>query len=132
MSRVFDLVADRRLHSISADANVFEAARLMADQRIGALPVLRDGELLGIISERDVLTRVVAQGRSPGATKVSEVMTANPRTVSIDESAQTCLFIMRELGFRHLPICEGKQLKAMISLRDITFHFLDLKKKEVA
>ena len=62
---------------------------------------------------------VVAAGRTPGTTAVSEVMTANPRAVNLDESIEECLFIMHEFGFRHLPIVEGKQLKGLVSLRDI-------------
>ena len=81
--------------------------------------MLRDGELAGIFSERDIMNRVVAAGRSPGQTRVSEVMTANPRAVSVEETVENCLFIMREFGFRHLPITEGKKLKGLVSLRDI-------------
>ena len=58
-------------------------------------------------------------GRQPGLTAVSEVMTANPRAVGLDETIEECLFIMHEFGFRHLPIVEGKELKGLVSLRDI-------------
>ncbi|HEV2326606.1 MAG TPA: CBS domain-containing protein, partial [Terracidiphilus sp.] len=88
----------------------------------GALPVLRDGTLAGILSERDIMNRVVAVGRTPGTTAVSEVMTANPRAVAADESIEECLFIMREFGFRHLPIVEGKELRGLVSLRDVLMH----------
>jgi CBS domain-containing protein len=84
--------------------------------------VLRDGDLAGILSERDIMNRVVAVGRTPGTTAVSEVMTANPRAVGADESIEECLFIMREFGFRHLPIVDGKDLKGLISLRDVLMH----------
>jgi CBS domain-containing protein len=91
----------------------------MMEHNIGALPVLRDGVLTGIVSERDIMNRVVAVGRTPGTTAVSEVMTANPRAVDAEESIEECLFIMREFGFRHLPIVEGKELKGVVSLRDV-------------
>jgi CBS domain-containing protein len=81
--------------------------------------VLRSGELVGILSERDIMNRVVAVGRTPGTTAVSEVMTANPRSVAADESLEECLFIMREFGFRHLPIVEGKEVKGLVSVRDV-------------
>ncbi|HKN31872.1 MAG TPA: CBS domain-containing protein [Terriglobales bacterium] len=119
MARIFDLVKERRVYSIDADSTVVEAARFMMEHNIGALPVVRNGELVGIFSERDVMNRVVAVGRMPGQTRVSEVMTVNPRSVTTDESIDECLFLMREFGFRHLPICEGKQLKGLVSLRDI-------------
>src|SRR6202166_4802554 len=114
-----DLVKDRKIYSIDADRTVLEAARFMMENNIGAVPVLRNGELAGIFSERDVMNRVVAAGRNPAYTAVSEVMTANPRAVNLDESIEECLFIMEEFGFRHLPIVEGKQLKGLVSLRDI-------------
>jgi CBS domain-containing protein len=119
MASIYDLVKDRRVYSVDADNTVVEAARFMMEHNIGALPVLRNGELVGIFSERDIMNRVVAVGRMPGQTRVSEVMTANPRTVSVDETVDNCLFLMREFGFRHLPICEGKTLKGLVSLRDV-------------
>lgn len=119
MSTLRDLVKDRKVYSINADGTVLEAARFMMEHNIGALPVLRNGELAGIFSERDIMNRVVAVGRTPGHTAVSEVMTANPRAVNLDETIEECLFIMHEFGFRHLPIVDGKELKGLVSLRDI-------------
>jgi CBS domain-containing protein len=110
MTTLRELIKDRRLYSVDANRTVLEAARYMLEHNIGALPVLRDGNLTGILSERDIMNRVVAVGRTPGTTAVSEVMTANPRAVPADESIEECLFIMREFGFRHLPIVEGKEL----------------------
>jgi CBS domain-containing protein len=119
VASIYDLVKDRRVYSVDADKTVVEAARFMMEHNIGALPVLRNGELVGIFSERDIMNRVVAVGRMPGQTRVAEVMTTNPRTVSVDETVDNCLFLMREFGFRHLPICEGKTLKGLVSLRDV-------------
>src|SRR5258708_11379393 len=119
MSTLRDLVKDRKVYSIEAGRTVLEAARFMMEHNIGALPVMRDGKLAGIFSERDVMNRVVAVGRTPGTTEVGEVMTANPRAVEADESIEECLFIMREFGFRHLPIIEGEELKGLVSLRDL-------------
>jgi len=119
MSTVYDLVKDRRVYSIDADQSVLEAARFMMEHSIGALPVLRNGELVGIFSERDVMNRVVAVGRMPGTTKIAEVMTANPRGVDVGESVEECLFLMKEFGFRHLLIVSGKELKGLVSLRDL-------------
>jgi CBS domain-containing protein len=132
MTLVADLIADRKLYAVDTDDMVVEAARLMSEHRIGALPVLHDGELVGVFSERDIVSRVVAGARHPGATPVAEVMTPNPRTVSIDEDVETCLFVMCELGFRHLPVCEGKTVKGMLSLQDIMFHDLKTKRARVA
>jgi len=122
MAILRDLVKDRKVYSIDAARTVLEAARYMMERNVGALPVLRNGELAGILSERDIMNRVVAVGRTPGTTAVSEVMTANPRAVATDESIEECLFIMREFGFRHLPIVDGKELKGLVSLRDVLMH----------
>jgi CBS domain-containing protein len=130
MAPIYDLVKDRRVYSIDAERTVLEAARFMMEHHIGALPVLRNGELVGIFSERDVMNRVVAVGRMPGTTKVSEVMTANPKAVSVDETIENCLFLMREFGFRHLPITDGKELKGLVSSRDILLRYVAQKEAE--
>jgi CBS domain-containing protein len=122
MSTLRDLVKDRKVYSIDAGNTVLEAARFMTEHNIGALPVLRNGQLAGIFSERDIMNRVVAAGRTPGHTTVGEVMTPNPRAVNLDESIEECMFIMHEFGFRHLPIVDGKDLKGLVSLRDIVMH----------
>ncbi len=122
MTTLRELVKDRKLYSVKDSHTVLEAARYMMEYNIGAVPVLRDGDLAGIISERDIMNRVVAVGRTPGTTAVSEVMTPNPRSVAADETIDECLFIMREFGFRHLPVMEGKELKGVVSLRDVVMH----------
>jgi CBS domain-containing protein len=130
MGQVYDIVKDRRVYSIDADSTVLEAARFMMEHSIGALPVLRNGDIVGIISERDVMNRVVAAARLPGTTKVAEVMTANPKSINVDETIDNCLFLMREFGFRHLPITDGKQLKGLVSLRDILLRYVSQKEAE--
>jgi CBS domain-containing protein len=130
MALIYDLVKDRRVYSTEADSTVLEASRFMMEHNIGALPVMRDGELVGIVSERDVMNRVVAQGRMPGTTKVSEIMTPNPKSIHVSESVENGLFLMREFGFRHLPITDGKQLKGLVSLRDLLLRYVSQKEAE--
>lgn len=130
MAQIFDLLKDRRVYSVNADTTVLEAARLMMEHNIGALPVLRDGELAGIFSERDIMNRVVALGRMPGTTKVSEVMTPKPKSVASNETVENSLFLMREFGFRHLPIVDGGQLKGLVSLRDVLMRYFNQKEAE--
>jgi CBS domain-containing protein len=122
MATLREIVNQRKVYSVDAARSVLDAARFMMEHNIGALPVLRGEDLVGIISERDIMNRVVAAGRMPGMTAISEVMTANPRAVSADETVEECLFIMREFGFRHLPIVDGRELKGLVSLRDILMH----------
>lgn len=124
MASVYDLVKNRPVLSIEAERTVLEAARFMRERNIGVLPVLRNGQLVGIFSERDVMNRVVAVGRLPGTTKVSEVMTPNPKTVGAHETLENCLFLMREFGFRHLLILDAGELNGLVSLRDILMHYV--------
>jgi CBS domain-containing protein len=130
MTLIHDLVKDRKVYSIEADRTVLEGARFMMEHNIGALPVLRTGELVGIFSERDIMNRVVAVGRMPGTTKISEVMTPNPKTVGVNETVEECLFLMREFGFRHVLIAEGKELKGLVSLRDLLLRYVSQKEAE--
>ncbi len=130
MVLIYDLVKDRRVLTTAADSTVLEAARFMMENHIGAVPVLRNGELVGIFSERDVMNRVVASGRAPGTTRVSEVMTSNPKTVAMDETVENCLFMMREFGFRHVLITDGKNVKGLVSLRDILLRYVAEKERE--
>jgi CBS domain-containing protein len=130
MSQIYDLLKEEP-HCVAANETVLEAARLMVAHNIGAVPVLRDGELVGIFSERDIMKRVVAEGRDPAHTRVSEVMTTNPTVVDVKESVEHCMVLMKEHGFRHLPICDGKKLKGFVSLRDILLRDLTEKDEEV-
>jgi CBS domain-containing protein len=131
MAKIYDLIKDNETHTVTADQTVLEAAREMVASNIGAVPVLREGELVGIFSERDIMKRVVAEGRDPARTRVSEVMTANPLTVDIRDSVEHCMMLMKQNAFRHLPICDGKMLKGMVSLRDILLRDLTEKDEEV-
>jgi CBS domain-containing protein len=119
-----DLLKNQKVHFVDAEQTVLEAARLMMEHNFGAVPVTRNGELVGIFSERDIMTRVVADARTPGATKIAEVMTPNPKSVAPNESVEDCLFLMREYGFRHLLVMEGKDVKGVVSLRDILVNYL--------
>ncbi|HXP47450.1 MAG TPA: CBS domain-containing protein [Terriglobales bacterium] len=131
MAKIYDLIKDNQPHAMMADQTVLEAAREMVASNIGAVPVLRDGELVGIFSERDIMKRVVAAGRDPARTRISEVMTADPLTVDIREGIEHCMVLMKQHGFRHLPVCDGKKLKGIVSLRDILLRDLTEKDEEV-
>jgi CBS domain-containing protein len=126
-----DLLKNQVTVSAQIHQSVLEVARLMVEHNIGAVPVLARGELLGIFSERDLMNRVVVQGRDPARTPVSEVMTGDPLTVSPTESLETCMTLMRRHGFRHLPVCSGSELRGVVSLRDILLHDLDEKDDEM-
>ena len=102
----------------SSDITVAAAARLMKQNRIGALLVVDGGRLAGIFTERDALFRVVAEGRDPSVTRISEVMTRNPRTIEADRPFGHALHLMYEGGFRHVPVVEDTRPIGMVSARD--------------
>ena len=128
---VYDLINTQDTHRAEAGQTVLAVAQAMVERNIGAVPVLRDGLLVGIFSERDLMKRVVVEGRDPRTTRVGEVMTEDPLTVSPEERLETCMLLMRRHGFRHLPVCEGKELRGIVSLRDILLHDLSEKDHEV-
>jgi CBS domain-containing protein len=128
---IYDLIKNQGTYCADADQPVFDVAQAMVERNIGAVPVLRGGFLVGIFSERDLMKRVVVEGRDPHTTCVADVMTENPLTVSPDEELDRCMLLMRQHGFRHLPVCEGKKLKGLVSLRDLMWHDLNQKDDEV-
>jgi CBS domain-containing protein len=131
MSCIHDLVKSQDTYRATVDQTVLEVACAMVERNIGAVPVLRDGALAGVFSERDLMRRVVVEGRNPATTKVGDVMTANPQTVEPSADLEACKALMRRHGFRHLPICDGQQLFGMISMRDILLRDLSEKDDEV-
>ncbi len=126
-----DLIRGQQMHVADAAQTVLAVAQAMVHFNIGAMPVRREAELIGIFSERDLMRRVVVEGRDPGATPVELVMTEDPLTISPTETIENCMALMRHHGFRHLPVCEGKKLVGMISLRDLILHDLTEKDYEV-
>jgi CBS domain-containing protein len=128
---IHELIKGQETYLADAEQTVLEVARAMVDRNIGAVPIVRNGLLVGIFSERDLMKRVVAEGRDPRVTLLYEVMTEDPLTVCPSEEPATCMLLMRRHGFRHLPVCEGKQLRGIISLRDLLLHGLDEKDDEV-
>ena len=131
MSCIHDLIKNQETYHADAAQSVLEVAQAMVDRNIGAVPVLREGCLVGVFSERDLMRRVVVEGRDPARTMVGEVMTENPLTVQPEADLETCIFLMRRHGFRHLPICQDQELRGMVSMRDIILHDLSEKDDEV-
>ncbi|HTX51894.1 MAG TPA: CBS domain-containing protein [Candidatus Baltobacteraceae bacterium] len=109
----------RTLVSLPPQTNVRVAAEIMAQHAIGAVPVLEGERLVGMFSERDVLTRVVATGLNPVGTTLQQVMTQAPKTISADETLHDAFEVMHEGGFRHLPVVREGGVIGMLSLRDI-------------
>ena len=128
---ISDLLKNQVPISAQTHQTVLEVARLMVQHNIGAVPVLQEGQLAGIFSERDLMSRVVVDGKDPARTLVSQVMTEDPLTVAPNDPLENCMTLMKRHGFRHLPVCTGRELKGVVSLRDILLHDLDEKDDEV-
>jgi predicted transcriptional regulator len=117
---------------VSPDTSVRDAIKQMTTQRVGCLLVLQDGQLLGVFSERDVLTRVAGSGIDIDATKVSELMTHRPETLPADSELVYALHKMAVGGYRHVPLLDASGSPvAVVSMRDIVGYIVSLYQKEV-
>ena len=110
-------------HSVEADALVVECVRKMTDNKIGALTVMDGGKLVGIFTERDALSRVLAAGLDPVSTKISAVMTTDPLCIPPGTTVAEAMELVTKKRFRHLPIVENGKVEALLSSRDLT-HWL--------
>jgi CBS domain-containing protein len=109
----------REVWSIPMGATVYDALTLMAEKNVGALMVLEDGSLRGIISERDYARKVILKGKSSKELQVSEIMTPDPFVISPDQSIEECMALMTMHRIRHLPVEEEGRLMGIISIGDV-------------
>ena len=119
MANVRNLLEGKPVFSIQQGFSVFEAVKFMAEKKVGAVPVLNGTQLMGIFSERDVITRVVAKELDPKTILVESVMTKNIVVANADENFDDCLRKMKAANCRHLPVVSGDRLLGIVSLRDI-------------
>ncbi|HRG15801.1 MAG TPA: CBS domain-containing protein [Pseudomonadota bacterium] len=133
MAKVRELLLAKppALIAIHPDEPVLAAIQRMADHGIGALLVMKDGELAGIISERDYARKVILLGRSSADTPVWQIMSAPVTTVSPDDDTQTCMRLMTERKFRHLPVVDAGRVIGMLSVGDLIKHALAEKQHEI-
>jgi CBS domain-containing protein len=114
--------------SVSSDATVFDALKLMAETNAGAVLVINDGKVVGILSERDCVRKVDLQGRTSQNAKVADMMTAKVLYVESSQSLDECVAIMIDKNIRHLPVYEGGKLIGIISVRDALKEMVDYQK----
>jgi CBS domain-containing protein len=121
MLRVRQLLARKgnEVWSIDVEDPVLEAIQLMADKHVGALPVTRNGELVGVISERDYARKVILLGRSSAETPVWQIMSSPVVTVSPDEDVRQCMQLMTHRRIRHLPVVEDGRMIGVVSIGDL-------------
>ena len=115
-----DIVQPTEVSSVGAGVTITVAAKLMSDKRIAALTVTDDdGKLIGIVTERDVVFRGVAAGLDPTVSTIDDIMTANPDTLSPNDSAADALELMQTRKYRHLPVVDNGNCIAVVSIRDL-------------
>lgn len=107
------------VYSVTSDATVYDALVLMADKNIGALAVVDDAELVGIVSERDYARKITLLDKNSHDTPVSDIMTRRVRYAAPNSSLNACLRLMTEHRFRHLPILEEEKLVGFLSIGDV-------------
>ncbi|VXC71723.1 CBS domain-containing protein [Sphingomonas sp. AX6] len=111
--------------TVDSDATVADAARILADMRIGAMPVMQGGELAGIFSERDILYCLAKEGAPALDKRVAELMTAPAITVDSGTSILAALSVMTQRRIRHLPVVDRGQLVGVVSIGDLVKHRIE-------
>jgi CBS domain-containing protein len=131
MRTIKSILGDRETITVEPTMSVTAVARVMADRQIGAVPVTDAGRLVGIFSERDILTRVVAAGKDPQTTRVAEVMSTGLVVADVNDSYEACLLRMQQARVRHLIVLENGGLAGIASLRDVLAADLDEKDEAI-
>jgi CBS domain-containing protein len=115
-----DVVPRRNIRTVKEQTTILDCARLMTEIHVAAMIVVNDnGKLIGIVTERDMVQRVLAKGLDPAKTTIVKVMTPNPDTLSPDDAAMDALELMTSRNYRHLPVVEDGRCVAMVSIRDL-------------
>ncbi|SRR5712692_4977549 len=131
MKSIRTIVGERETVTVDRQTSVLEAARLMSEHHIGAVPIVDGDRLAGIFTERDVMARVVAEARDSRATKVGDVMSTDLVVADIAESYEACLGRMQQARVRHLIVLEQGRLAGILSLRDLMAADLDDKVESI-
>jgi CBS domain-containing protein len=121
----------RDILSISPDASVLDAIKVMAEKGIGALVVLQGTALVGVVTERDYARKVILKGRSSETTLVSEIMTEKVITTTGDNSVDECMKMMTDRRIRHLPVVDGESVIGIISIGDLVKAVIADQKAEI-
>jgi CBS domain-containing protein len=127
MTTVNQIITNKgnKVISIHSDSMVIDAIRLMSENNIGAVLVLKEEKLVGIFSERDYSRKIILKDKSSSNTLVSEVMTSNLFTVKLLTTVENCLMIMSENNIRHLPVVENDQLLGIVSIGDLVKNIIE-------
>lgn len=119
MSSLSAVIKSPQIITLPSSASTFEAVQKMSDHMIGSIVVMDGESLVGIFTERDLLNRVVAKGIDPKEIALSEVMSKNVKTVSIQESVESCFNKMEDTRCRHIPVVDGTRVVGVVTMRNI-------------
>ena len=119
------------VYAIAPEAPVLDAIRQMAERRVGALVVMRDEALAGIVSERDYARKVILQGRSSAQTAVADIMSGEPLTISPETDVFDCMRLCTERRVRHLPVVEDGRVVGVISIGDLVKAVIDAQAEQI-
>ena len=119
------------VYAIAPEAPVLDAIRRMAERRVGALVVMKDDQLRGIVSERDYARKVILQGRSSAQTAVADIMSADPLTISPETDVFDCMRLCTERRVRHLPVVEDGRVVGVISIGDLVKAVIDAQAEQI-
>jgi len=119
------------VYTITPEAPVLDAIRVMAERSVGALPVMRGEALAGIVTERDYARKVILKGRSSRETPVSDIMTPAPTSVAPATTVDECMRLCTELRVRHLPVLENNKLVGIVSIGDLVKAVIDDQAAEI-
>jgi CBS domain-containing protein len=112
-------VMTRDVRACEPNATVADAAKVMAQEDVGPVPIVEDGRLVGIVTDRDIVVRVVAEGRDPNATTVKEIASTDLVTVSPGDDLDEALKLLAERQVRRLPVVEGDRLVGIVAQADV-------------
>lgn len=115
------------IYSVSPDDTIFSALKVMAEKKIGALLVIENGNIIGIMSERDYARKVALEGKSSKDARVKEIMSDRVIYADIDRLVEECMALMIEKRIRHLPVYENEKLTGIISIGDVVKAVIDEK-----
>ena len=131
MHSLEQVLRNRRLLTAHPGDLVLDVIQRMTAARVGAVTILDGERLVGVFSERDLMTRVVVAGRNAESTRIDEVMTRDVVTAELDEGRDACLEKMQRAGCRHLPVLAHGHVIAMISIRDLLWDEIEEQVEEI-
>ncbi len=119
MENIKEILADRELYTVNKGTTIRNAVMYMAEMKVGLVPIMEDGKLVGVFSERDLVKRVIAQNKSLDETKVEDVMSTKLVIADISEANESVLAKMKEANTRHILIIENEKLIGVLAMRDL-------------